>query len=400
MFKRDIYDQIRSPFQTQSTVKYALKTNRLFDGEQWLEQHCVVIENGLVSQLLPNNQLSTAIETTTVNVGTVAPGFIDLQVNGGGGVMLSDKPCRESVDIMTAAHRLGGTTSMMPTALSETIDNQNACVTAVRMAREQGNHGVLGIHLEGPFFDSEKRGAHAANMIRTLTEDDIAWLGSLTDLRLIVTLAPEHTQPGQIQSLTAAGIHVFAGHTNANYEQLSAAAQQGLRGITHLFNAMSPLTGREPGAVGAALDNDQLWVGVIADNHHVHPVNIRLAQKIKPRGKLFLVTDAMATVGCADKTFEMYGEKIQEKEGKLINRDGVLAGSAITMMDAVRIANTVAGIPLEETLRMAAAYPAGLLRCDKQLGFIRPGYRADMVHFDEDFKVYNTWVAGARQRHR
>jgi N-acetylglucosamine-6-phosphate deacetylase len=386
--------------RTQYTVKYALKTNRLFDGEQWLEQHSVVIENGLVSQLLPNNQLSNAIETTVIDAGTVAPGFIDLQVNGGGGVMLSDKPCRESVDTMTAAHRSGGTTSMMPTALSETKNNQNACVTAVRMAREQGNLGVLGIHLEGPFFDSDKRGAHAANMIRTLTEDDITWLSSLNDLRLIVTLAPEHTQPGQIQSLTTSGIHVFAGHTNANYEQLSAAGQQGLRGFTHLFNAMSPLTGREPGAVGAALDNDQAWVGIIADNHHVHPANIRLAQKIKPQGKLFLVTDAMATVGCEDTTFEMYGEKIQEKGGKLINRAGALAGSAITMIDAVRIANTVVGIPLEEALRMAAAYPASVLRCDDQLGFIRPGYRADMVHFDEGFKVHSTWLAGAHQSHR
>lgn len=380
-------------------MKYALKADRLFDGEQWLDQHCVVIEDGLVSQLLPSNQLSSAIAVTELNTGILAPGFIDLQVNGGGGVMLSDQPSGDSVDTMTAAHRWGGTTSMMPTALSETAENQNACVAAVRTAQQRGNLGVLGIHLEGPFFDGGKRGAHAANMIRTLTQDDISWLSSLTDLRLIVTLAPEHTQAGQIKSLAASGIHVFAGHTDATYEQINDAAKQGVCGFTHLFNAMSPLTGREPGTVGAALDNDQAWVGIIADNHHVHPANIRLAHKIKPRGKLFLVTDAMATVGSEDTIFELYGEVIRERDGKLINREGVLAGSAITMIDAVRIANTVAGIPLEETLRMASAYPASLLRCDDQLGFIRPGYRADMVHFDEAFKVHHTWLAGSHQGH-
>ncbi|MCL4106648.1 UNVERIFIED_CONTAM: hypothetical protein GTU68_009782 [Idotea baltica] len=375
-------------------MKYAIKTKRLFDGEQWLEQHSIIIENGLVSQILANKELNSAVQRSTITAGIVAPGFIDLQVNGGGGVMLSASPCQETIETMTAAHRLGGTTSMMPTALSGTAANQKACVAAVRAAQKQGNFGVLGIHLEGPFFDEAKRGAHSADMIRALTASDLTWLSTLNDLRVIVTLAPEHTQEGQIEFLSSTGIRIFAGHTNATYEQLNKAANRGLCGFTHLFNAMSPLTGREPGAVGAALDNDKAWVGIIADNHHVHPVNIKLVQKIKPKGKLFLVTDAMATVGSDNSAFELYGETIEEQDGKLINREGALAGSAISMIEAVRIANTMAGIPLEEVLRMASSYPANVLGCDDQLGFIKPGYRADLVHFDESFKVHNTWVAG------
>jgi N-acetylglucosamine-6-phosphate deacetylase len=237
-------------------------------------------------------------------------------------------------------------------------------------------------------------------MIRPAQAQDIDWLCSLQDLPLLVTLAPEHAQAGQIGQLTRSAVHVCAGHTNASYRQIRDATNEGLQGVTHLFNAMSPLTSREPGTVGAALDDDRLWAGIIADGHHVHPASIRLAHRAKPPGKLVLVTDAMATVGGDSPVFEIYGEEIRESDGRLINADGVLAGSAIGMIDAVCYANQTVGLPLEECLRMASLYPAAILKRDDSLGRIASGFRADLVHFDENFTVCNTWLAGERQSHR
>jgi N-acetylglucosamine-6-phosphate deacetylase len=288
---------------------------------------------------------------------------------------------------------------MMPTLISDTRENQQAGIEAVRAAQAAGNEGVLGIHIEGPFFDLEKRGAHKAGVIRQPEAEDIDWLSSLGDMNVIVTLAPDHTKPGQIRQLADAGIRVCAGHTNASYEQIKSAVAEGLAGFTHLFNAMSPLAGREPGTVGAALDSDSTWVGIIADGHHVHPASIQIAHRMKPPGKLLLVTDAMSTVGGEDSFFEIYGERIQERDGRLINSEGALAGSAIGMIDAVRIATTEVDLPLEESLRMASLYPAAFLGLDHQLGRIASGYRADFVHFDRDYKVHGTWVAGRYQSH-
>ena len=380
-------------------MNYAIKAQTIFDGDRLLEDHAVIIEDRRIVQVMPGHELPQALEIHDLGEGILAPGFIDIQVNGGGGVMLNNAPCRESVDVITAGHRPTGTTSMMPTLISDSRPNQQAGVDAVRAARASGNAGVLGIHIEGPFFDLDKRGTHKASMIRPLQSEDIDWLISLGDLNVIVTLAPEHAQAGQIRQLVEAGVFVCAGHTNASYEQIKRAVAEGLRGFTHVFNAMSPLGAREPGTVGAALECDNTWVGIIADGHHVHPANIKIAHRMKPAGKLLLVTDAMSTVGSVDSSFEIYGERIQEQGGKLINSEGALAGSAIGMIDAVRIAVSIVGLPLEESLRMAALYPATFLKLEDELGRIAKGYRADMVHFDKDFQVHSTWVAGAHQSH-
>jgi N-acetylglucosamine-6-phosphate deacetylase len=380
-------------------MNYAIQVETLFDGQQWLEDHAVVVEDNYVARVLPTCDLPSQLERKILTEGILAPGFIDVQVNGGGGVMLNNTPGRESVDRMTAGHRPTGTTGMMPTLISDTRENQQAGIEAVRAAQAAGNEGVLGIHIEGPFFDLEKRGAHKAGVIRPPEAEDIDWLSSLGDMNVIVTLAPDHTQPGQVRQLADAGIRVCAGHTNASYEQIKSAVAEGLAGFTHLFNAMSPLAGREPGTVGAALDSDSTWVGIIADGHHVHPASIQIAHRMKPPGKLLLVTDAMSTVGGEDSFFEIYGERIQERDGRLINSEGALAGSAIGMIDAVRIATTEVDLPLEESLRMASLYPAAFLGLDHQLGRIASGYRADFVHFDRDYKVHGTWVAGRYQSH-
>jgi N-acetylglucosamine-6-phosphate deacetylase len=378
---------------------YAIKAQTIFDGDRLLENHAVIIQDQSILQVMPGHEVPPTLEMQDIGEGILAPGFIDIQVNGGGGVMLNNAPTRESVDIITTSHRSTGTTSMMPTLISDSRANQQAAIDAVREARASGNAGVLGIHIEGPFFDLEKRGTHKASMIRLPQAEDIDCLSSLGDLKVIVTLAPEHAQPGQIRQLAEAGVHVCAGHTNATYAQIKNAVAEGLRGFTHVFNAMSPLAGREPGTVGAALDSDNTWASIIADGHHVHPANIRIAHKLKPAGRLLLVTDAMSTVGSAGSSFELYGERIQAQDGRLINAEGVLAGSAIGMIDAVRIATSAVGLPLEESLRMAALYPATFLKIERELGRIAKGYRADLVHFDKSFKVHNTWLAGAHQSH-
>jgi N-acetylglucosamine-6-phosphate deacetylase len=216
----------------------------------------------------------------------------------------------------------------------------------------------------------------------------------------MLTLAPEHTHPGQIRRLTDAGLLVCAGHSDASYEQVQAALAQGLRGFTHLFNAMSPLQGRAPGVVGAALDSGAAWVGIIADGHHVHPASIRIAARSLPAGKLLLVSDGMSTVGSAATACEIYDERIELRDGRLVNAEGALAGSAIGMNEAVRISHQRVGLPLAECLRMASLYPASFLRLDNRLGRIAPGYRADLVALDGQFNVLATWVAGSHQKHR
>ena len=380
-------------------ITFAITAPTVFDGGQFLQDHCVIVQGETVTQLLPAKECPPALDTLRLTQGILAPGLIDLQVNGGGDLMFNNACSGDTVNSMLAAHRASGTTSMLPTLMSDTPQVQQAAVEAVRDARASGNRGILGIHIEGPFFAKAKRGAHRADLIREAGEMDIDWLCSLQDMAVMVTLAPELVQANHIEQLVHRGIHVCAGHTVASYQQVVEAADQGLRGITHLFNAMSAFTSREPGTVGAALTDDRLWAGVIADGHHVHPASIRLAHSAKPAGKLVLVTDAMATVGGTRESFELYGELIRAQDGKLVNADGVLAGSAIGMIDAVRYANSTVGLPLEECLRMAALYPAAILQLDHCLGRIAVGYRADIVHFDNEFAVHHTWLAGQHQAH-
>jgi len=379
---------------------FAIAAPTIFDGERFLRDHCVILRGTSIEQILPLAECPAGLVVEQLHEGTLAPGFIDLQVNGGGDVMLHNAPCLETVEQMQLAHRALGTTSMLPTVLSDTAAIQRAAADAVVEARQRGNHGIAGIHIEGPYFNMAKRGAHHQDRIRSPQPRDIDWLCALQALPVIVTLAPEQVSVEYIEQLASNGILVCAGHTSASYEEIAAAAQRGLQGVTHLFNAMSPLTSRQPGAVGAALDIDDLWAGIIADGHHVHPAAIRLALAAKPEGKLVLVSDAMATVGGQQTSFELYGETISERDGRLINAQGALAGSAIGMIDAVRYCHREAGIALEECLRMASLYPATILKRESELGRIAAGHRADLVHFDYNLSVCGTWLAGQYMAHK
>lgn len=375
-----------------------LTASRIFDGEKFHSHTALALAEDRVSALLPSSEVPAGASVTVLE-GTLAPGFIDVQVNGGGGALFNNCPNQATIEQMARGHRSAGSTAIMPTIISDTHEVHRAAVKAVIDAQAAGCAGILGIHIEGPFFDLAKRGTHNADMIRPMSDGDIYWLSSLDALKVMLTLAPEHTKSGQIETLANAGIAVCAGHTDASYEQVQAALGEGLRGFTHLFNAMSPLTARAPGTVGAALESDSSWVGIIADGHHVHPAAIRIAQRSLPAGKLMLVSDSMSTVGSDETSFSLYGERIEVKDGKLVNAEGALAGSAIGLNDAVRYCRDVVGIPESECLRMASLYPAQFLGMQDQLGSLRSEARADLVHFDEQLNVFDTWVAGQHLSH-
>ncbi|WP_339898861.1 N-acetylglucosamine-6-phosphate deacetylase [uncultured Gilvimarinus sp.] len=381
-------------------MKQALVGAKIFTGDKFIDNQALIIDGETLILTAENDNVVQLCEIINLDGGILAPGFIDLQVNGGGGAFFTNDTSVSALQTMLNGHRPSGTTSMLPTLISDTRDTHQAGVSAVRDAIAQGMHGVLGIHIEGPFFDMEKRGAHNARYIREMEPADTAWLTEIDgNFKTMITLAPEHAHPGQIKTLVDAGLIVCAGHTNAQYEQVMAGVKEGISGFTHLYNAMRPLTGREPGVVGAALDSDETWCAIICDNHHVHPGAVRAARNAKPTGKLYLVTDAMSTVGSEQKSFTIYGETIYEQDGALVNAEGRLAGSAIGMIDAVRICHQDVGVELGECLRMASLYPAQYLQLDNLLGHIATGLRADLVHFDSNFNVRNTWVAGAHQSH-
>ncbi|GAA0717457.1 N-acetylglucosamine-6-phosphate deacetylase [Dokdonella soli] len=323
------------------------------------------------------------------------PGFIDCQVNGGGGVLFNDAPTVETIRRIAGAHRRFGTTGFLPTLISDDTDVMRAAIAAVDAAIEQGVPGVLGIHLEGPYIAPARRGAHDASKFRALDDTELERVCSLRNGRTVLTLAPERVTPERVRALVARGVIVCAGHTAATYDETRAALAAGVRGFTHLYNAMSPLQGREPGVVGAALEDRETWCGVIVDGHHVHPASLRVALAAKPRGKLMLVTDAMPPVGSDTDTYTLAGATITCRNGRCETADGVLAGSALDMAGALR--NTVAslGLSLDEAARMASTYPAEFLGIAHNHGRIAPGFRANLVELDADFAVRRTWIAGA-----
>jgi len=373
----------------------------IFDGDRVLKNRAVVMCDDSIWAVLPANQLPEEIVSTELAGGILAPGFIDLQVNGGGGKLFNNDPSLDAIKAMLEGHRNFGTTSMMPTLISDTTEKQVSAIGAVRHAIDTYHTGVLGVHMEGPFFSHKRRGTHRADYLRNPEMNDIQWLieeqNKASDMTMLVTLAPEHMATGQIKMLADAGIIVCAGHTDAHHQEIEMALTDGLRGFTHLYNAMRPLTARDPGVVGTALSDADSWCGIIADGHHVHPIAIKIAIAAKPTGKVFLVSDAMATVGSVKKHFTLYDERIQEQGGQLINSEKRLAGSAIGMIDAVRFCVEEVGTSLEEALRMASLYPAQFIAKDHCLGRIQGGYRADLVHFNSDYKVVQTWVAGGHK---
>jgi N-acetylglucosamine-6-phosphate deacetylase len=380
-------------------MSVALVNGRVLRAEGFARDQCVLIERGHILDVLPaNDARCRAAETVDLGGGLLLPGFIDVQVNGGGGVLFNDAPTIDSIRAIGAAHRRFGTTAFLPTLISADLEVVARAIAAVRGAIAAGVPGVLGIHIEGPFLNVARKGVHDPAKLRELDASALGLLTSLQDGRTLVTLAPEMTTPQLIQQLVAGGVVVSAGHTNASYSEIRAALAHGLTGFTHLFNAMSQLSGREPGTVGAALDDQRSWCGIIVDGEHTDPVVLRIALRCKPHNRFLLVTDAMPSVGTTQGWFELQGRRISVRGYSCVDEDGRLAGSNIDMASCVRNAVAMLGVSLPEAVRMASQVPAEFLGVSQEYGRIGAGQRANLVLADDELNVRETWIDGKSSR--
>ena len=374
---------------------FILAPDKMLIGDALVEGLGVTVSDGAITAVGSLAELDTDAGVTLLQ-GTLVPGFFDIQVNGGGGVLFNDDPSVEAIAAIGAAHRPFGTTAFLPTLVSDDLSKVSVAIRAVDGAIEAGVPGVAGIHLEGPFLNAEKKGIHDAGKFRRLERAHLDLLCSLKNGVTLVTLAPELTAPELITELAARGVVVSAGHTAATYEQTMASVAAGVTGFTHLFNAMTGFESRAPGAVGAAFDTPETWAGLIADGHHVHPAALRQATRAKGVDKSILVTDAMPSVGSDALEFWLGGERITAEGGRCTNATGVLAGSDLDMASAVRFAAERVGVGLEAALVMASRSPATFMGLDHQLGSIAPGKGADFVLLDESCRVFSVWIAGQR----
>jgi N-acetylglucosamine-6-phosphate deacetylase len=373
----------------------ALVNGRVLTEAGFRDDLAVLVERDRIVDLMsPDDARIAAATTHDLQGGYLLPGFIDCQVNGGGGVLFNNSPDIEALRRIGQAHRRFGTTGYLPTLISDDVETMRKAVAAVREAIEQRVPGVLGIHLEGPYLAPARKGTHDAGKFRVPDAREIELATSLDNGCTLITLAPEQVPSADIRALVGGGAIVAAGHTAGTYEQVRAGLDAGIRGFTHLYNAMSPLQGREPGAVGAALEDRGSWCGIIVDGVHVHPASLRVALAAKPRGKVFLVTDAMPPVGADDPSYVLYGETITVRDGVVRNAAGALAGSALDMITAVRNAVGMLGLSLAEAARMASTYPADFMGLGDRCGRISAGYRADFVALDDALDVIATWIGG------
>ncbi|MDR7231572.1 N-acetylglucosamine-6-phosphate deacetylase [Caulobacter sp. BE264] len=372
----------------------ALENGRILTGEGVIEGRALLIEGGVIKAIVTRDAIPDDAQRLDLDGGLLTPGFIDTQVNGGGGVLFNDAPTVETIATIGAAHRPFGTTGFLPTLISDDLHVVDQAMRATEQAIAQGVPGVLGVHIEGPFLNPKRKGIHDAEKFRVIDDEAMALLTSLKVGKMLVTLAPERTTPEMIRRLADAGVIVAAGHTNALYPTMRQALDHGLTGFTHLFNAMSPLTSREPGAVGAALESQEAWCGIIVDGRHVDPVTLKIALRARPLDRFMLVTDAMPTVGMADKQFTLQGRHIRVVDGVCVDDQGTLAGSDLDMVSAVRNAVTLLDLRLEDAVVMAALAPATFLGLGQRRGAIAPGYAADLCLLDDRLEVTATWIDG------
>ena len=371
----------------------ALTHARVLTPQGWRNDLTVLLDGSRITGLLPPSA-ARATQVQDLHGARLLPGFIDVQVNGGGGALFNAAPTVATIRRIGEAHRQFGTTGFLPTLISDTPQVMRAALLAVEQALVQGVPGLLGIHLEGPFLADARKGVHDARHFHAPSVDELALLCAPHRGVRVLTLAPDRVPATSIRVLAEAGNIVCIGHTGADYALTRAALAAGARGFTHLFNAMTPFGSRQPGVVGAALEDAASWCGIIADGHHVHPASLRVAIAAKPRGKMMLVTDAMPPVGADDPEFVLNGAIIRVVAGVCQTAQGVLAGSALDMASAVRNAVQQLGLPLEEAARMASTYPADFLGLGASHGRIAVGGQADLVALDEDGHVQCTWIAG------
>jgi len=378
--------------------QHAVAATCVFDGQAVERNAAVVIAGDRIAAIVPRAELGAAMPVRAMPDGVwLAPGFIDVQVNGGGDVLFNATPTAEGIRAIAAAHRKFGTTALLPTLISDAPDKMRSALAAVAELIDH-HPGVLGLHLEGPFLSPERPGAHASSHLRVPTEADAAMLAVPRPGVTVVTLAPERVPQGFVGRLARAGVRISLGHSMATYAETRAAIAEGLTGFTHLFNAMRPLASREPGPIAAALESPGVWFGMIVDGIHVDPAMLRLA--LRGAARPMLVTDAMPPVGGNRSRFALYGEEVTVAHGRCLRSDGTLAGTALDMATAVRNCVRLLGVPLELALRFASTNPAGFLGVDHWLGRLAPGYRADIAAIcAESLEVVESWVGGAGDPH-
>ncbi|AOF91183.1 N-acetylglucosamine-6-phosphate deacetylase [Sinorhizobium sp. RAC02] len=379
------------------TALTAITGARIFDGDLWHENSALLIDDGKVAAIVPRRGAPADARAVPMDGLSLVPGFVDLQVNGGGGVLLNEQPDLEGIRTICAAHARFGTTGLLPTLITDNRAVTTQTITAGLAAQKAAVPGFLGLHLEGPHLSVARKGAHDPALIRPMEDAD---LSRTIDARkgldaLLMTLAPENATNTQIAALHAAGVTVSLGHSDCGYDIAAAAVEAGARMMTHLFNAMSPLGHREPGMVGAALDLGHLNAGLIADGFHVHPASIAAALRAKRGpGRIFLVTDAMSTIGTDMTSFFLNGREIFREGGRLTLADGTLAGADIDMASCIRYMRDHVGLDLEEALRMASLYPAEAIGMTGRKGRLTHGHDADFAVIDDDVNVLSTWIGG------
>lgn len=374
----------------------ALINARVLHGSEFHEKLAVILDCGQISAIIAQDDSRiSSMETYDCRGNILLPGFIDVQVNGGGGVLFNDDPSISGIKAIAEAHRKFGTTGLLPTLISDDQDVIARAIEAANRALIERVPGVLGIHIEGPFISAERKGTHNQDKFRVLGLSDVALLSRLNQGRTLVTLAPERNNLDLIRDLVHNGVIVSAGHTNASCAETQMALAAGMTGFTHLFNAMSPLTNREPGAVGAALYDQDSWCGIIVDGFHVDPVTLRIALRCKSPDKFMLVTDAMPNLGTDATKFQLQGKTVHVQGGRCVDDNGILSGSALDMASAVRNALRLLDVSLPEAARMASTNPAEFLGLGHRLGKISPGFQADLVLIDDSIQVINTWICGS-----
>lgn len=379
------------------TAKKKITGARIFDGIDWHDGAVLVVEGGRVKAIVPAAAAPADADAIGAHGLLLVPGFIDLQVNGGGGALLNEQPTLDGIRQICAAHAKFGTTALLPTLITDTREVRTAAIQAGLEAKKAAVAGFLGLHLEGPHLSIARKGAHDPSLIRPMDDADLAEMVACARTlgSLMVTVAPENATREQVRALCDAGVVVSLGHTDVGYDTACSYAKAGARTVTHLFNAMSGLGHREPGVVGAALATGTLHAGLIADGFHVDPASMGIAIRGKKGpGQIFLVTDAMSPIGTAMTSFHLNGREILRQGGRLTLADGTLAGADIDMLSSVRFVHEKLGLPIEEAIRMASAYPADVMGIASHKGRLLPGTDADFVLLTPDLHMKSTWIAG------
>ncbi|WP_240233170.1 N-acetylglucosamine-6-phosphate deacetylase [Devosia lacusdianchii] len=377
----------------------AISGARIFDGHDWHDDAALLVEFGHVAGIVPSNAVPANAETVHLDGGMVVPGFIDLQVNGGAGILFNNEPTVEAIRAICAVHAQFGTTALLPTLITDTVEVNIAAIAAGKAATEQAVPGFIGLHLEGPHLSLARKGTHDPALIRPMDDSDLARLiAARADLpNLLCTVAAETVTPQQIAALSGAGITVSIGHSDAGTDTTRAAFASGATMATHLFNAMSQIGNREPGVVGSVLTTEGVFAGLIADGIHVHPASIEIALRAKQGpGRIFLVTDAMSQTGTDIQTLTLNGRTITRADGALRLADGTLAGADLDMIDAVEFMHTTIGLSLDEAVRMASLYPAEAMGIQAEYGHLGAGAFASFVHLSDERQVRSTWINGNR----